>query len=111
LPGGDRLDARRPLAVLARLSPRAPLRAALAVAVTTPTTTLADPARGRGLRRTRALVPCPTVAPTPLPAPVEPVHLLALLTRVRAQRVAASQLAAARLHDVRAYKPAYAELG
>jgi hypothetical protein len=46
-----------------------------------------------------------------MPAAVEPVHLLALLTRVRADRVAAGQLAAARLHDVRAFKTAYAELG
>jgi hypothetical protein len=51
------------------------------------------------------------VQPTPLPAAVEPVHLLALLTRVRADRVAAGQLAAARLHDVRVFKTAYAELG
>jgi len=46
-----------------------------------------------------------------LPAPVEPVHLLALLTRVRAQRVAAGELAGERLYDVRAFKCAYAELG
>jgi hypothetical protein len=46
-----------------------------------------------------------------MPSPVEAVHLLALLTRVRAQRVAAGQLALARLHDVRAFKTAYAELG
>ena len=46
-----------------------------------------------------------------MPAPVEPVHLLALLTRVRAQRVAAGELAAGRLYDVRAFKCAYAELG
>jgi hypothetical protein len=46
-----------------------------------------------------------------LPAPVEPVHLLALLTRVRAQRVAAGKLAPGRLYDVRAFKSAYAELG
>ena len=46
-----------------------------------------------------------------MPAPVEPVHLLALLTRVRAQRVAAGELAPGRLYDVRAFKSAYAELG
>jgi hypothetical protein len=46
-----------------------------------------------------------------MPAPVEPVHLLALLTRLRAQRVAAGELAAGRLYDVRAFKSAYAELG
>jgi hypothetical protein len=46
-----------------------------------------------------------------LPAAVEPVHLLALLTRVRAQRVAAGELAPGRLYDVRAFKSAYAELG
>jgi hypothetical protein len=46
-----------------------------------------------------------------MPAPVEPVHLLALLTRVRAERVAAGELAAERLYDVRAFKSALAELG
>ena len=46
-----------------------------------------------------------------MPAPVEPVHLLALLTRVRAERVAAGELAEDRLHDVRAFKCAFAELG
>ncbi len=49
--------------------------------------------------------------PTPLPAAVEPTHLLALLTRLRAQRVAAGELAPGRLYDVRAFKSAYAELG
>ena len=39
-----------------------------------------------------------------MPAPVEPVHLLALLTRVRAKRVAAGELEPARLYDVRAFK-------
>jgi len=51
------------------------------------------------------------VEPTPLPAPVEPTHLLALLTRVRAERVAGGELAAGRLYDVRAFKCCYAELG
>ena len=37
--------------------------------------------------------------------------MLALLTRVRAQRVAAGELAPGRLYDVRAFKSAYAELG
>jgi hypothetical protein len=46
-----------------------------------------------------------------MPAPVEPIHVLALLTRLRAQRVAAGELAAGRLYDVRAFKSAYAELG
>lgn len=46
-----------------------------------------------------------------MPAAVEPVHVLALLTRVRARRVAAGELAAGRLYDVRAFKSAYAELG
>ena len=46
-----------------------------------------------------------------MPAPVEPVHLLALLTRVRARWVAAGELAPDRLYDVRAFKCAYAELG
>jgi hypothetical protein len=46
-----------------------------------------------------------------MPAAVDAVHLLALLTRVRARRVADGQLAARRLYDVRAFKTAYAELG
>jgi hypothetical protein len=51
------------------------------------------------------------VEPTPLPAPIEAVHLLALLTRVRAGRVASGELDARRLYDVRAMKCAFAELG
>jgi len=45
-----------------------------------------------------------------LPAPVDAVALLALLTRVRVRRVAAGELSPAREHDVRAYKCALAEL-
>jgi hypothetical protein len=46
-----------------------------------------------------------------MPAPVDPVHLLALLTRVRAQRVAAGEINPARLYEVREFKDCYAELG
>jgi hypothetical protein len=46
-----------------------------------------------------------------MPAPVDAVHLLALLTRVRAARVAGGEIAPSRLYDVRAFKSAYAELG
>ena len=70
-----------------------------------------DPAKQRGLKRARKLGPMPDVAPTPMPDPVDAAHLLALLTRVRAARVAAGELSARRLHDVRAFKTAYAELG
>ncbi len=80
------------------------------MAVTTLTAPV-DPARDRGLRRTRVLAACPAVEPTPLPAAVEPVRVLALLTRVRAERVAAGELAAGRLYDVRAFKCCFAELG
>jgi hypothetical protein len=73
--------------------------------------TIPDPARKRGLRRARKLEPCPPVDPTPLPPPAEPVQVLALLTRVRAERVAAGDLADDRLYDVRAFKCCYAELG
>ena len=45
-----------------------------------------------------------------MPAPVEPVQVLALLTRVRAARVEAGELAPGRLYDVRAFKSCYAEL-
>jgi hypothetical protein len=72
----------------------------------------ANPARGRGLRRAREQrAPCEPVAWTPLPDPVDAVHLLALLTRVRATRVAAGEIQLERLYDVRAFKSAYAELG
>jgi hypothetical protein len=71
-----------------------------------------NPARARGLRRARRRrARCEPVAWTPLPAAVDAVHLLALLTRVRAARVAAGELSAERLYDVRAFKSAYAELG
>ncbi|MGO9959335.1 MAG: hypothetical protein ACLP50_25745, partial [Solirubrobacteraceae bacterium] len=81
-------------------------------AVATSTSTVGeDPARRRGLRRVRSPAPLPEVASTVMPPPVEAVHLLALLTRVRADQVAAGELAAGRLFDVRAFKTAYAELG
>ena len=72
----------------------------------------ANPARARGLRRAREQrAPCEPVAWTPLPDPVDAVHLLALLTRVRATRVDAGEISAQRLYDVRAFKSAFAELG
>jgi hypothetical protein len=72
----------------------------------------ANPARRRGLRRAREQrAPCEPVTWTPLPDPVDAVHLLALLTRVRAARVTAGEISPQRLHDVRAFKSAYAELG
>jgi hypothetical protein len=46
-----------------------------------------------------------------MPAAIDAVHLLALLTRVRARRVADGQLGEGRLYDVRAFKTVYAELG
>ena len=46
-----------------------------------------------------------------MPAPVEALQLLALLTRVRGDRVAAGDLSPKRLHDVRAFKCCFAELG
>jgi hypothetical protein len=45
-----------------------------------------------------------------MPAPVDEVHLLALLTRVRQERVDAGLIKRVRLHDVRAYKCVLAEL-
>ncbi|MGO9958774.1 MAG: hypothetical protein ACLP50_22895 [Solirubrobacteraceae bacterium] len=70
-----------------------------------------DPARRRGLRRARSPAPLPEVAATVMPAAVDAVHLLALLTRVRARRVADGELGEGRLYDVRAFKTSYAELG
>ncbi len=69
-----------------------------------------DPARARGLRRPRVLATLPEIAPTAMPARVDEVHLLALLTRVRAQRVAAGEIKPVRLNELRAFKSAYAEL-
>lgn len=72
----------------------------------------ANPARARGLRRAaRYRAPCAPAGWTALPAPVDAVSVLALLTRVRAERVAAGEISARRLYDVRAFKSAYAELG
>lgn len=45
-----------------------------------------------------------------MPAPVDEVHLLALLTRVRQERVDAGLIKPSRLHDLRAYKCVLAEL-
>jgi len=70
-----------------------------------------DPARPRGLRRTRRLAPCAPVSPTPRPAAPSAVELLALLTRVRATLIATGELAPARLYDLRAFKTCWAELG
>jgi hypothetical protein len=75
-----------------------------------PTSVIADPARTRGLRRARKLAACPPVEPTLLPPAPSAGELLALLTRVRSVRVSQGELAPARLHDVRAFKTAWAEL-
>jgi len=71
-----------------------------------------NPARDRGLNRARRYrAPCEPAAWTPLPAPVDPLVALALLTRVRAARVAAGEIKPERLYDVRAFKCVVAELG
>lgn len=46
-----------------------------------------------------------------MPAPISAEHALALLTRVRANQVAAGELTKRGLYDVRAFKSAWAELG
>ena len=69
-----------------------------------------DPARARGLRRKRQLGPCPSPPATVLPTAPTLVEVLALLTRVRAVRVAVGELAATRLYDIRAFKTCAAEL-
>jgi hypothetical protein len=46
-----------------------------------------------------------------LPAPADALVVLALLTRVRAARVAGGEISAGRLYDVRAFKCVVAELG
>jgi len=70
-----------------------------------------DAARSRGLRRGRRSAPCPPVTPTALPAAPTAVELLGLLTRVRSVQVAAGELDATRLYDLRAFKTCWAELG
>jgi hypothetical protein len=71
-----------------------------------------NPARARGLRRARTTrAPCDPAAWTPLPPVVDAVHILALLTRVRAARIAAGEITPTRLYDLRAFKCVAAELG
>jgi hypothetical protein len=94
---------------------------ALAVLLQTPPRERAiNPARQRGLKRARRYrAPCEPAEATPMPAPVDAVHLLALLTRVRQARIDAGEIKApagkrgqtSRLYDVRAFKCAFAELG
>jgi hypothetical protein len=81
-------------------------------ALSPPAAPSGNPARARGLRRARsARALCEPVSWTPLPPVVDAVHVLALLTRVRAARIAAGELGAQRLYDVRAFKCVVAELG
>lgn len=71
-----------------------------------------NPARDRGLDRARRYrAPCAPAAWTPLPEPVDALVALALLTRVRAARVAGGEIKPERLYDVRAFKCVVAELG
>ena len=93
-----------------REHPHFPRVLAVSTIVTSPVVQ-ADPARTRGLRRSRAFAPLPEIAATVMPAPVEALQLLALLTRVRGDRVGAGELSPKRLHDVRAFKCCFAELG
>jgi len=78
-----------------------------------------NPARERGLQRApRDRVPCEPADWTPMPAPVDEVHLLALLTRVRQARIDSGEIKrpqggpgqTSRLYDVRAHKCVLAEL-
>ena len=86
---------------------------ALAVQLQTPERERSlNPARARGLRRARReRAPCEPAAWTPLPPVVDLLVALALLTRVRAARVAAGEISESRLYDVRAFKCVVAELG
>ncbi|HEX8158039.1 MAG TPA: hypothetical protein VF526_11700 [Solirubrobacteraceae bacterium] len=94
---------------------------ALAVLLqTSPRDRAVNPARARGLKRAaRYRAPCEPAEATPMPAPVDAVHLLALLTRVRQARIDSGEIKApagkrgqtSRLYDVRAFKSALAELG
>lgn len=70
-----------------------------------------NPARERGLRRARRRrAACPPIERTPIPAPADAATVLALQTRVRAARIAGGELSPSRLHDLRAFKTAAAEL-
>jgi hypothetical protein len=94
---------------------------ALAVQLQTPVRERAvNPARERGLKRARRYrAPCEPAERTPMPAPVDAVHLLALLTRVRQARIDVGEIKTpegkrgqtSRLYDVRAFKTALAEHG
>ena len=65
-----------------------------------------DPARARGLRRSRAQAACPPVAIVAVPAAPAAPHLLALLTRVRDARIAADEMSPRRRYDLRAFNDA-----
>ena len=75
----------------------------------------ANPARSRGLERASAdRAPCPPPDRTPLPERPTDVEFLALLTRVRATRIATGELSwtgqpLKRLYDIRSFKSAWAE--
>ena len=70
----------------------------------------ADPARARGLRRSRTQTPCPPVAAVEIPRKPTGAEILVLISRARQARVAAGDLDALRLYDLRVYKCVMAEL-
>ena len=70
----------------------------------------ADPARARGLRRSRAAAPCPAVAVVAVPRKPTAAEVLVLVSRVRQAQVDAGELHSSRLFDVRVYKTVDAEL-
>lgn len=69
-----------------------------------------DPARTRGLRRSRTQTPCPPVAAVEIPRKPTGAEILVLISRARQARVAAGDLDASRLYDLRVYKCVMAEL-
>lgn len=69
-----------------------------------------DPARARGLRRTRVRSPCPPVELVAIPRKPTAAEVLVLVSRTRQARIDAGQMSQSRLFDLRAYKSVLAEL-
>lgn len=71
----------------------------------------ANPARARGLRRSRTAAPCPPIAVVAIPRKPTPAEVLVLISRVRQAEIDAGRLDQSRLFDLRVFKCVAAELG
>ncbi len=88
------------------------MRVLAVLTMTAPTKPRVDPARSRGLRRARKLdAALPELSITAMPAAIDAIHFLALMTRSRQALVDAGKLAPKFLCHRQAFTTAYAELG